>query len=577
MVAWGLGAQTQFMPLKEVRPGMRGIGKTVFSGTRVEDFQVEILGVMENVWAKQSLILARLSGGPLATTGVMQGMSGSPVYIGGRLVGAVGMAFPFSKEPIAGIRPIEDMLRPTSESPQKTMRAQVSLLDQDLTRAFPEPANVLAGGTKLVDIATPIALGGFTRNTVETFAPKLRALGLECQQGASGGRPTGFGNPSDLQPGSMISVQLLSGDLTAGADGTVTYIDGQKVYAFGHRLLSVGSTNLPFARAGVLALLPNLQSSFKISTPKEWMGAITDDRSTAISGRLGQHAAMVPIAISVARQPGVAAGKSDYHIEMVNDRFLAPLLVQMAIFSALDATERGYGASSFLVKGEMQFKGAAAPLKIDNMYAGDFNTALQASLAVAVPLAYVMQSGFEALQLKSISLNVESYDRKRELQIDQAWTSKREVRPGEKVDLHVILTGENGKEVTRQVIYQVPDGAALGPLYFTVADGNYTNLTEFRQFLTSQPKSVAQMVEFLNGLRGNTHAYVRVWRARPSYDISGESFPDPPPSADLILAKSAPVPLGGAAPQNSKVAELEISAGDMVITGSRTVQVEVRE
>jgi hypothetical protein len=565
------------MPLKEVRPGMRGVGKTVFSGTRVEDFQVEVLGVMENVWAKQSLILARLSGGPLAATGVMQGMSGSPVYIGGRLVGAVAMAFPFSKEPIAGIRPIEDMLRAESEPPPKAMRAHVSLADQDLTRAFPQPANVLAGGSKLVDIATPVALGGFTRNTVESFAPKLRALGLECQQGASGGHPTGFGNPSDLQPGSMISVQLLSGDMSVGADGTVTYINGRKVYAFGHRLLSVGSTELPFARAGVLALLPNLQSSFKISNPKEWMGAITDDRSTAISGRLGQHAAMVPVAISVARQPGAAAGKTDYHIEMVNDRFLEPLLMQMAIFSALDATERSYGASSFLVKGEMQFKGAAAPLKIDNMYAGDFNTAMQASLAVSVPLAYVMQSGFDSLELKSVSLSVESYDRKRELQIDQAWTSQREVRPGEKVELHVILTGENGREVLRQVSYKVSEGTTLGPLYFTVADGNNTNLTEFRQFLTSQPKSAGQMVAFLNGLRPNTHAYVRVWRAGPSYDIGGENFPDPPPSADLILSKSAPLPMGGLAPQNSKVAELEISAGDMVITGSRTVQVEVKE
>jgi hypothetical protein len=377
----------------------------------------------------------------------------------------------------------------------------------------------------------------------------------------------------------MISIELLSGDLSVGADGTVTYIDGQKVYAFGHRLLSVGSTELPFARADVLALLPSLATSFKISTPREWMGTITDDRSTAVFGRLGQRAAMAPLSISVARQPGgnSPGRKSEYRIEMVNDRFLAPLLVQMSVFSALDATERSMGASSFLVKGEIQLKGAAAPLKIDNMYAGDFNTAMQASLGVAVPLAYVMQSGFDSLQLKNISLSLESFDAKRQLRIDQAWPSQREVRPGEKVDLSVVLTSENGREVTRKVSYQVPIGAPLGPLYFTVADGTFTNLTEYRQFLTNPPKSIAQMVSFLNNLRANTRAYVRVWRMRPAYDIEGENFPDPPSSVSLILSRSQ-TPLGGLLPsQNSKLAELEINAGEMVITGSKTVQVEVKE
>ena len=578
LVALALCAQTQFLPLKDVRPGMRGIGRTVFSGDRVEEFQVEILGVMENVWPKQSLILARLSGGPLAKTGILQGMSGSPVYIGGRLAGAVAMSFPFSKEPIAGIRPIEDMLRPGPESRPKPARTQVSLLGRDLTQVFPEPASLMTGGSKLMDIATPITFGGFTRNTLDLFAPRLRALGLDPQQGATaGGRlASRFGKPSDLQPGSMISIELLSGDMSVGADGTVTYIDGQKLYAFGHRLLSVGATELPFARADVLTVLPNLQSSFKISTPKEWMGTITGDRSTAVSGRLGQRAATVPVAISVARSAGEAE-KSAYRIEMVNDRFLAPLLVQMCISSVLDATERSMGAASFLVKGEIQFKGAAAPLKIDDMYAGDLNTAMQASLGVAAPLAYALQSGFQSLELKNISLNLEVFDAKRQLTIDRVWPSGREVRPGENVDLGVVLVGENGTEVVRKVTYRVPAGSALGPLYFTVADGAVTNLAEYRQFLSNPPKSVSQLVSFLNGLRTNTRAYVRVWRPAPAYNIEGENFPDPPPSAALILSRSEAAAGNLSPSQNSKLAELEIGAGDMVITGSKTVQVEVKE
>src|SRR5207249_4598494 len=202
------------------------IGKTVFSGDRVEEFQVEILGVLENIGPNQSLILGRLSGGPLENTGVMQGMSGSPVYVNGKLIGAVAMAFPFAKEPIAGIRPIEEMLRDTQAPPEVTRRAAVSLADQDLTRLFPKRTEMTAGDMRMIVIATPISFGGFTHAAIEQFAPQLRSLGLEPRQGVtSGGRmDTRMGDRSLLKPGSMISVQLMTGDMSMGADGTVTHI-----------------------------------------------------------------------------------------------------------------------------------------------------------------------------------------------------------------------------------------------------------------------------------------------------------------------------------------------------------------
>ena len=260
-----LSAQTSFFPLKDVKPGMRATGRTVFTGNQVEDFQVEILGVLDNVGPKQSLILARLSGGPLEHTGVMQGMSGSPVYIGGKLLGAVAMAFPFAKDPIAGIRPIQDMVTVSAASrPATVQRASLSPAERDLTRVFPKPEPVLSGEARMIDIATPLSFGGFSRATLDAFAPQLRALGLEPRQGVTGGAdiPPRMGNPADLKPGSMISVQLLAGDMSVGADGTVTYIDGNRIYAFGHRFLAVGPTALPFARAEVITLLPNVNTSF---------------------------------------------------------------------------------------------------------------------------------------------------------------------------------------------------------------------------------------------------------------------------------------------------------------------------
>jgi len=561
---------------------MKGVGKTVFSGDRIEEFQVEILGVLDNIGPKQSLILARLSGGPLAKTGVLQGMSGSPVYIGDRLVGALAMAFAFSTEPIAGIRPIEEMLRVREPAPPSPRQARGALWDGQLASLIPAQQDVLAsGGAKMVDIATPVSFGGFTRNTIEHFAPQLRSLGLEPCQGMGGGSRPGpaLGNPAALQPGSMISVQLLSGDMSIGADGTITAIDGQKVYAFGHRFLAIGGTDLPFARAEVLTLLPNLATSFKISAAREWMGTITEDRSTAIAGQLGRRAATVPVEISVRRRGPSSASETpaSYQLRMVNDTVLSPFLLQMAVFSAIDATERTVGDSSFAVTGEVEFAGGAPRLKLNNMYAGDLNLAAQVALSTAVPLAYVMQSGFETLKLKRVALEIGSFPQKRQLQIDQLWSSRREVRPGESVDLTVVLAGDNGTELTRKVTYRVPIGALPGPLQFTAADALTINLTEYRQLIATPPKSAAQLISFMNGLRSNTKAYLRVWRAEPAYEVQGESLPGPPPSLGMILARSQASLTSLPALANSKVAEFEIGAGDMVVSGSKTIQVEVKE
>jgi hypothetical protein len=583
-LAAALHAQIAFFPLKDVKPGLHGTGRTVFLGNRIEEFQVEILGVLENIGPKQSLILARLSGGPLEKTGVLQGMSGSPVYIDGKLAGAVALAFPFAKDAITGIRPIEEMVRVNESAgvppPSQIARNQSSLASlfatRDLTRLLPRRQELAAGDSKLLDIATPVSFAGFTRATLDRFAPQLRALGLEPTQGLAAGGPADLrmGDPSALQPGSMISVQLMTGDMSIGADGTVTYIDGSRIYAFGHRFLAVGSTALPFTRSEVLALLPNISTSFKISAPKEMMGAILQDRDTAIAGELGHAADMAPISISVSR-----AGKrrESYLMRMVNDRFLSPLLVQMAVFSTIDATERTVGAGSFRVTGEIEFQGSAAPLELNNMYAADTGSAMMASLSTAIPLAYVLQSGFDSLQVKKVALDIQSFDEKKQFQIDSVYAGRREVRPGEKVELTTLLIGENGTELTRKIEYQVPLGLPPGPLCFTVADGMTTNLTEFRQIIGAQPKSISQLISTVNHLRANTKAYVRVWRPEPDFQLEGEDFPDPPPSVALILAGSQGALGSITQTRNSKLAELEIGAGDSVVNGSKTIQVEVKE
>jgi SpoIVB peptidase S55 len=572
IVASDLLAQPSIFPLKDIRPGQSGIGKTIFSGSKVEDFRVEILGVLENLGPKQSIILARLSGGPLDKTGVMQGMSGSPVYIDGKLVGAVALAFPFSKDSIAGIRPIEEMLainEPRGATPATASLAPVARLNQ-----LAPKASQWVGG--LTEIATPVSFAGFTQGTLDYFSPELRKLGLEPMQGvSSGGQPApGMGNAASLHPGDMITVQLISGDWSIGADGTLTAIDGQKIYAFGHRFLAVGNTELPFARSNVIALLPNLQSSFKISSAKEWMGTITQDRSTAISGEIGKQASTIPVNITLdnhLRPPFV------YHTRMVNDRVLSPLLVQMVVFSAIDASERALGKGSFTVRGEAQFDGGLPPVRFDNVYAGDFNVPLQVSLGISAPLAYALGAGFDALKVKSIDLSISASEKREVLQIDQVTASPREVHPGDTVEIATTFSGDNGVETIKTVQYRVPVGLQNGPLLFTVADASSTNGLDYQQLLSGQPKSPEQVLTFLNGLRSNSGAYVRVWRNDPGFQSQGADLPDPPASVALVFGKAQAAQLGAAVARGSKLAEINIDTGGAVVAGTKTIQLDVKE
>ena len=562
------------MPISDVHAGMRGIGKTVFSGDKIEDFDVEILGILENTGPKQSLILGRLSGGPLEHTGVLQGMSGSPVYIDGKLIGAVALAFPYSKDPIAGIRPIEEMLRvatlPTAPPPLRL----AGLTDPGslLEKALPKPATAGFGDSRMTEVATPISFSGFTAATIEKFSPELRALGLEPRQGITlGGNPIDkMGDPSKLQPGSMISVELMMGDMSVGADGTLTAIDGKNVYAFGHRFLAIGATDIPFTRSEVMALLANLNTSFKISSAHELMGVMSQDRDTAVTGSLGTRASLTPLDITLTEE---SKPIGSYHMEIVNDRLLSPYLLQMAVFSALDSTERSTGVLSVAMDGAVEFENRSDSVKIHNIYATDGGAAASTALNAAMTLSYVMQGGFDSLKVKHLSINLEASTRKRALSIGQVYVSKREAKPGDTVDVTAVLEGEDGIAVSRTANYKIPPGAAPGTLYFTVCDGGQASLADMRQTLADSPVSADQLVSTLNRIRPDDKAYVRVWRAEPSYGVEGEQMDSPPPSLALVIGLTSSM----AQTRNAKVTELVMDGSGNQVSGSKTVQVEVKE
>jgi hypothetical protein len=368
----------------------------------------------------------------------------------------------------------------------------------------------------------------------------------------------------------MISVQLITGDLAAGADGTVTHVDGNTVYAFGHRFLSTGDSEMPFARAEVMTLLASQNSSFKISTTKEHLGVINQDRSAAITGTLGAQATMTPVSIRLRSRTG-SAREHTYQMNVVRDRLLTPLLLQMAVFSAIDATERTIGLATLDVKARIDLADGLPSIPFQNVYTAELAAPSMAAGALAAPISALMQSGFDRLKVSGIHLDIEVTNDKRQLQIENFWASKREARPGETVELTALFAGDNGREMTHSISYTIPVGAPLGPLYFTVADGAQANLAEYRQYLISPPKTEPQLLDFLRGLRPNTKAFVRVWRSAPSWLVQGETLPAPPPSLTLLLGRTQPQSPG------ARIDELELASGGYMMTGAKTIAIEVKE
>jgi hypothetical protein len=566
----GLGLGQNFFPLKDVRPGMHGVGRTVFQGERVAEFQVEILGVLENFGPHQTIILARLSGGPLAETGVLQGMSGSPVYIDGKLLGAVALGFPFSKEPIAGIQPIENMVA-------------------DAT--FIEPNKVASGARlgaqmgELSNLPVPVSFSGFAASLEEAYAARFNSMGFRLQPGfgqaASAGRSAATSSTNEIVPGSMISVGLITGDMNMTADGTVTYVDGKRIYAFGHRFLDAGSVELPFAHSEVIVSIPTVNSSFKLSAPHEWVGTILSDRSTAVAGEIGRPAHTVPLSITVTSS---TTGPHSYHMQVVNDRLLTPFLSQTALFSTLDATERSIGAGTLRIEGRAEFEGGLPALVMRDVYVSDNALSQQAAASAVVPLGFVVGGGFANLRLKNLSFTISQLDAKRQLRMSQAWVSAHEARPGDTLTITTLLEGENGYETARSVNYKIPIGASEGVLNFTVGDATLQNFSEFAGLNQSSLQNAGRLIETINLYHSSEGLYVRVWRPQPAFTVKGpgpdNEMPDPPPSAMLILAdpsSSASTTATNAATRGSEVGELTISVPGYAVSGAKTLQVEIKD
>ncbi len=559
-------AGQEFFPLDQVQAGQRAVGRTVFSGATIEQFDVEILGVLENFSGpKSSVIFGRLSGGPLADTGVMSGMSGSPVYIDGKLAGAVAFMFPFSKEPLAGIRPIAKMVEGMPEGAVGNARPAVDPLeDWRLALGMPpsRPPEPRVASQQFLPIATPVSLGGLTRRTLDVFGSKLEDLGLRPVQGSGGSSREAAAD--QLEPGSMISVGLMRGDINFTASGTVTHVDGERVYAFGHRFLSMGDTRMPMMRASVMTLVPNLSASFKLSGTGPLIGSVVLDRDAGITGILGSPPSMIPVTIRVR----TAAGVMDYAAEVIRDDQLTPFLLQMAVFSSIDVTQRAFGPMTVRVRGGVDFGAGLPRLVLDDIYTGQSGVGAIAALSTMAPLTYFLQTSHPNVEIASVDIELDVTPADQYTDLVQAWTSKTQARPGETVMLHFAVKEADGTESVRSIPLDVPVSTPAGAVEVTLGDALTANSERWRGLLGGRKvRDPAATIRFLNSLRGSDGAYLRLWRRTHTLWLHADKLPAPPASLHAVLSTPAGRGAGAQRDRTSTVHQQRLDGFDGVVRG----------
>ena len=587
--------EIQFFPVSEIRPGMKGVGRTVFAGDKIEEFQVEILGVLKNALApKHDVILARLSGGPLEKTGVIAGMSGSPVYVDGKLVGAVALSFPFAKEPLTGITPIEEMVQvvPEPAGPPPGLGPAAASLNLRIARApglsedgrlLPDDAAGSSIWNKLLPAANseggvaglrlPLRFGGFASEVVESYAPLFRKLGFEpMQSGVLSGRENAAPAGSDLAPGSMISLLLVRGDLNMNVDCTVTYRKGDNLYACGHRFLLVGPAKIPFAASRVLATVPSLASSFRVNAPGPPAGSIQQDRFGAIYGVVGGKAPQIPVHIQLQ---STLNRKTDYRFDIAQETYLSPFLLNLAVVSTLTATERLVGPSTLELKGQIRLANGDA-VDIEDVVSADINAANAAGLAVSTPLTYLLGSAFPDLRVEGIDISVVSRNEKRLATLEQVWSSKSEVRPGDRIEVTAVLRTPSGEAVIEKIPVEIPESVSDKALSLLVGSGSVINMLQSQLSpLATTPRDLRQLVRALNRMRRNNRLYALLMAPQRSFILQGDEYPSPPPSLVQTLLADPAVASSVTLSSTSVVGDFETKPSPYTVRGQKTLLLKV--
>jgi SpoIVB peptidase S55 len=543
-------------PLSDVKPGMKGVAYTIFQGDQVEKVDLEVIGVLNNaVGPKQDVILVRLLGDKVQQTGVVAGMSGSPVYIDGKLVGALALKLgTFTKDAIGGVTPIENMLEvehlqvspapaapglpPTAPAKNSTGASPTAaLIPGPYGASIPLPDEFaqrvdVGSGQMLVPIETPLVAAGLYPQTLAYFGKAFSSWGMTVM---AGGTVPPSPADADLKPGDMVGFDLIRGDLSLSSGCTVTTVDGPLILACGHSLFGFGRVDVPLSRAHVLMTLASSQASTKIITTSGTIGTLTQDRQTAVMGKLGAGPPMIPVDLTLE----TPSANKKYHFEVIESPQLAPTLVATAVFNGIIGSPV-YGEGSTLeLDGTINVEGHT-PVELEDLFAPT-DQPVPAGLFVATEVqsafSLIYSNPYELPQIKRVDLHVKTLPDRRWATIDNAWVEKSEVHPGETVAVKVLLRPYRGEPFIQEIPVTIPAQAAHGTLELAVSDAEFLNRNVQLQAATSQGQlaGLQELIQLLNRERHNDRLYATLLQPTPTMLVEDKEMPNVPPSAINVL------------------------------------------
>ncbi len=569
------------IPVSEIHAGMHGVAYTVFQGTKPESMGVEVLGILRNAnGPKGDIILVRLSGEKVEYTGVVAGMSGSPVYLNGKLAGALAFRIgEFSKEPIAGVTPIKEMLEISAmdRRPGSTVNAESSVHTPTRTSG-PGADGLTSDGLATKDYANylkpieaPLVFSGFSQEAMQRFSPQFAKAGIVPVMGV--GSVSESKQPEPLEPGSAISAILVRGDMDIAATCTVTYMDAHHLLACGHPLLQFGMVDLPMTKAEVLATLPSPLNAFKIVNATEPVGAFVQDRHTGILGEFGKQPEMIPVTLNIH---GGAADKQ-FHYEVLNNANLSPLAMMATVFNALHGVNEYGEDTTYRMNGRISVNGYP-DVTVQNMFApsdGGQPAAVMAALSLGERFSRIYDNPYTVPGIRGVELNFDLVRERRWARLEGARTDLIEARPGDEITIETVLRPYRGEVILHQIPIHIPTSTSRGPLRILVSDGETLDRVRRGNPLLGRKMDLASTIALLNKQHVNNRVYVSLLEADPEAMVADKVMPTLPLSImnvmDSMRGTQEMIVQG-----ESSVNEAATGPLDYVVAGAQVLTITVK-
>jgi SpoIVB peptidase S55 len=573
---------TAIFALKDVKPGMKGVVYTIFQGDTIEKVDLVVIGVLENALGpRQDVILVQLLGEKVEHTGVVAGMSGSPVYFDGKLAGALSLKLgTFTKEAIGGVTPIENMLSVVDApeaAPTGPHAAAVNTGEVQFTARVPLPQSFasqtgVGAGEFLIPIETPLIATGIYPDTMAQFSKQIAGWGMSMIAGG-----TAAASPDDarLKPGDMVGVELMRGDLTITPGCTVTTVEANgRVLACGHPIFSFGSVSMPMARAHVIMTLASAMASTKIISTGGTIGTLTQDRVTAIGGQLGVEPPMIPVEVSLV----TPTQEKKFHFEVIESPQLTPTLVALATYNGIvGSTAYGEGFTLQL-DGQIEIKDHTA-VELNDLFApSDMPVPTGFFVAGSVQGAFsrIYSNPYEVPHVSGIHIRVTAVPERRSATIENAWIEKNELVPGETVSVKVQLRPYRGASFIQEIPVTIPAQAARGNLQLVISDAETVNRTVEAAAASSQGQlsGLEELIKLMNRDRENNRLYATLLQPTATLLVEDKIMPNAPTSEISVMNHR----------QNSGAVRVsnQSTAGEwsvemhQVISGERTLPVVVK-